>query len=283
MTNAFGIYTTGKAKDDGTAGVSESIGFLLIFSIMILGVGLVTLYGYPLLLQQQKSADVQIMQKNMIVLQNDIKSLAYKTVPYTETSLKIGGGSLTVYNTSSAYSSRIKIYDTLGGGTTYVDRYYSGELRFVSVSEDSDISLQNGAVISRGNVESGSAMLSEPRWFYDAKTNTFVFNLIAVNSTRLFARAGVGTVQMKLGDMLDTKFSEFKFGAAPAPRPIYLDFTTGTPDYSTAWDNYFRNTLKMTWISSASGTTTYRLPLTWSGTDPETLVIKQIDVTVESL
>ena len=74
---------------------------MLIFAIIIAGIGLVTLYGYPMLLKQQTSADEQIMEKNMIVLQNDVKSLAYKTVPYKETSMKVGDGALTVYNTSS--------------------------------------------------------------------------------------------------------------------------------------------------------------------------------------
>ena len=62
-------------------GVSEAIGFMLIFGMIIVGIGLVTLYGYPLLLQQQVGADEKIMEKNMIVLQNDVKSLAYKTIP----------------------------------------------------------------------------------------------------------------------------------------------------------------------------------------------------------
>ena len=93
-------------------GVSEAIGFMLIFGIVIAGIGLVTLYGYPLLLQQQVSADEKIMEKNMIVLQNDVKSLAYKTVPFKETSLKIGGGALTVYNSSyTPASSTITIYN----------------------------------------------------------------------------------------------------------------------------------------------------------------------------
>jgi len=51
---------------------SEAIGFVLIFSIVMIGIGLVTMYGYPVLLKQQASADQQIMEKNMIVLQNDI-------------------------------------------------------------------------------------------------------------------------------------------------------------------------------------------------------------------
>ena len=82
----------------GDDGISESIGFLLIFSMVIIGIGLVTLYGYPMLLREQTSADEQIMQKSMIVLQNDVKSLTFKTVPYKETMLNTGGGSLTLYN-----------------------------------------------------------------------------------------------------------------------------------------------------------------------------------------
>src|SRR5512139_1992438 len=92
-------------------GVSESIGFLLIFTIMIAGIGLVTLYGYPLLLEQQVSADEKIMEKNMIVLQNDIKSLAYKTVPFKETSLKIGSGTVTVYDPSYISPSKLSTFD----------------------------------------------------------------------------------------------------------------------------------------------------------------------------
>ena len=89
------INTTGRKKGDD--GISESIGFLLIFTMVIVGIGLVTLYGYPMLLREQTSADQQIMQKSMIVLQNDVKSLTFKTVPYKETMLNTGGGSLTVY------------------------------------------------------------------------------------------------------------------------------------------------------------------------------------------
>ena len=75
-------------------GVSETIGFVLILGIVITGIGLVTLYGYPVLLQQQQNANVKNMEKNMIVLQNDMKGLAYRNVPYTETTMQISGLSL---------------------------------------------------------------------------------------------------------------------------------------------------------------------------------------------
>ena len=173
----------------GDEGVSESIGFLLIFTMVIVGIGLVTLYGYPMLLQQQTSADKQIMEKNMIVLQNDMKSLTYKTVPYKETSLNIGGGSLTVYNTTyTPPTSTIRIYDTSG---TSVCHQYTTQVTcgITSISAGADISLQNGAVVTRDLVTPGSAMLAQPRWFYDAQTNTMVINLISLNSSDALSRA----------------------------------------------------------------------------------------------
>ncbi|MDP2796509.1 MAG: hypothetical protein Q8N94_03255, partial [Methanoregula sp.] len=266
-----------------TAGVSESIGFLLIFTIVIAGIGLVTLYGYPMLLQQQTSADEQIMEKNMIVLQNDAKSLAYKTVPYKETSLKIGGGTLTVYNsTYSPATSSIKIYDS--SGTDFVDSFHSGDLMYSSVSAGTDISLQNGAVVMRRHAESGSVMLAEPRWFYDGQTKTMVINLVNITSTGMIAKTGVGTIQMALGE---TQFQKTDIlDTTPLVPPVFLEYS---PDpysavpvelYSIAWDNYFQKTLGMTLISGTPGNGAmlkYQLPPT------TTLVIKQYEVNIRSL
>ncbi|MDP3396396.1 MAG: hypothetical protein Q8S57_07010 [Methanoregula sp.] len=259
-----------------TAGVSESIGFLLIFTIVIAGIGLVTLYGYPMLLKQQTSADEQIMQKNMIVLQNDLKSLAYKTVPYKETSLKIGGGALMVYNSSyTPASSTIKIYDQ--NNIVYVNVFQSGDLLYSSDSAGTDISLQNGAVVKRQHAEQGSVMLAEPRWFYDSETKTMVINFVNLTSTGIMAKTGVGTVQMVLGE---ARFQ--KTDTPPLATPVYLEYTPDpVQDYSIAWNNYFTNpSLGMTLLSGTPGTGTmlkYQLP------DTTTLVIKQYEVNIKSL
>jgi len=257
-------------KRSNDRGVSESIGFLLIFTIVIAGIGLVTLYGYPMLLQQQVSADEKIMEKNTIVLQNDIKSLAYKTVPYKETSLKIGGGSLTVYNSSySPSSSTLTISEA--GVPPYVDLFQPGELRYESVSAQTDISLQNGAVVLRKHFEPGSVMLAEPRWFYDNTNPTkrvMVINLINITSTDLMAKEGIGTVRMKLGETNYTYFTTIN------PNNVILTYATpdSSQNYSVAWGNYFTNTLKMT----PSGTN-YKLP------PVDSLVIKRIEVRIESI
>jgi hypothetical protein len=257
-------------------GVSEAIGFMLIFGMVIAGIGLVTLYGYPLLLQQQVSADEKIMEKNMIVLQNDIKSLAYKTVPFKETSLKIGGGSLTVYN--SSYSASASTFTIKNGSANYVTSFTPGELRYESLSAQTDISLQNGAVVLRPRVQPGSTMIAEPRWFYDAQTNTMVINLINITSTSTMAKEGIGTVQMRLvGEPEYNEYSE------PASTFLYLEYTPdNTQDYSVAWDNYFTKTLGMT-RTTPSGVIPVIYQLPTDTTRPVTLVIKKFNVEIKSI
>jgi hypothetical protein len=237
------LHTT-RSNDKG---VSEAIGFMLIFGIVIAGIGLVALYGYPLLLKQQVGADEKIMEKNMIVLQNDVKSLAYKTVPFKETSLKIGGGSLTVYNSSfSTPSSAIEIND-FAGTASYLPpfipntRFTPGELRYESVSSQTDISLQDGAVVLRPKIKqgatSGSVMLAEPRWFFDSSTNKMVINLINITSTSIMAKEGIGTVQMSL--VGEPYFNETLIPVGQEIEIVYRPDVV--QDYSVAWDNYIWN------------------------------------------
>ena len=258
-------------------GVSESIGFMLIFSIVIAGIAIVTLYGYPLLLQQQVGADEKIMEKNMIVLQNDIKSLAYKTVPFKETSLKIGGGSLTVYNSSYSPSTfSIDITDSAGTTHYLSTPFQSGDLRYESVSALTDISLQNGAVVMRPRIQPGSTMLAEPRWFYDGPTNTMVINLINITSTNIMAKEGIGTVRMKLVG------AEYHSYPEPVGTSLYVEYTPDTlKDYSVAWDNYFTKTLNMPLPTIVGSKRTYTLPTDTNR--PVTLVIKKFEVEIQSI
>jgi hypothetical protein len=274
-------------------GISESIGFLLIFTIVIVGIGLVTLYGYPMLLQQQTSADEKIMEKNMIVLQNDIKSLAYKTVPYKETSLKIGGGPLTVYNSGhSSPSSMLEIQDSSGvsllpppynAGTP--PSFIPGELRYESISSQTDISLQNGAVVLRPQIQNGSTMLAEPRWFFDAGTNTMVINLIEISSPDVLTKEGIGTVQMEL--VGEPSYQPTFVHAGDYIKIIYTP--DNMQDYSLAWDDYIWNrwNVPQTYKTSKLGTPGTGTPIfytfTNAGSSDMNLVIKIFKVNIKSL
>jgi hypothetical protein len=262
--------------------VSEALGFLLIFTMVIVGIGLVTLYGYPMLLQQQVTADEKIMEKNMIVLQNDLKSITYKTVPYKETSLQIGSsGSFFAYNSSSTYSA-FDVYDGGGhpkGPNSYVNAFHPGDLRYFSNSADTDISLQNGAVVKRQHLESGSAMLAEPRWFYDPLTNTLVINLITINSSTTLSRAGIGTVQMELGQ------TNYSYNTLAPGTNLYVSYTPDPnpngQDYKEAWGNYFTQSMNM--AKTATPNVYLFQPAPVNPGQNLVLVVKRYEVIIDSV
>jgi hypothetical protein len=258
-------------------GVSESIGFLLIFTIVITGIGLVTLYGYPMLIQQQTGADQQIMEKNMIVLQNDFKSIVYKTVPYKETSLKIGGGSLSLNNLHQIndHGPTFRIYDS---GVDLMPANNTGDLRYKATDSQEEISLQNGAVVKHEIVSSaGSVMLAQPRWFFDDTTHTMVINVVCINSSAYMAHEGIGTVQMELGPT-----DYFIKSYYPGYSVVSIDYTPDTTaanqqDYTTAWKDYFERTMKMT--CSGSPTLTCNTP----PATVQTIVIKRTEIIINSI
>ncbi len=217
--------------------VSEAIGYILILGIMITGIGLVTLYGYPILLQQQDNANILNMQQNFIVLQNNIKGLVYKNVPYEETSLQVSGGTLQVINGNSSGSQGQSHFDINYGGTPY-GPCHTGLLEFQSNSNNDIIALQNGAVVTNGFSQTGgSSMLSEPRWFLDFSNGnwTLVITIVNINSTSPLSATGLGDVQMNVTEI-------GSMDVPPTTGQVVINYTDLGEGYTTAWHNFFNDT-----------------------------------------
>jgi hypothetical protein len=242
--------------------VSEAVGFILILGIVITGIGLVTLYGYPVLIKEQSSTDIKNMERAMIVIQNDMKSLCFKNVPYKETTLQVSGGTLAVVNASDS-----EAYFTIETSTPD-GAYDSGPLRIGGLRYRSDrgsevITLENGAVMTRQEGAPGSAMLAEPRWFYDNSTGTFVIYIMKIITDEPMARSGMATVRMRL---LETA----PMDPIPDPGTVTVRYNDPSEEYSTAWKNYLTSTVGMT----HAGGNTYTL----SGVTK--LVIKEYNIEI---
>ena len=225
---------------DSSSGVSETIGFILILGLVITGIALVTLFGYPMLLSEQANANVRNMEKGMIVLQNDIKSLAYQSVPFKETTLQVSGGSLNLNkpNPSNPSSSSF----TINYGSQ-IGPFYPGDLEYLSDNNNQVVLLENGAVIVRQWDMNGSSMLAEPRWFYDDSNSTlrtFVIPLIRLDADSDLSRTGISTVQMKIEEINST---EIKNNGGTVLVTYHADPEN---DHRDAWKNYFMNSLQMT-------------------------------------
>ncbi|HUM77434.1 MAG TPA: hypothetical protein PLP43_03325 [Methanoculleus sp.] len=215
--------------------VSEAIGFIIILGIVMSGIGLVTLYGYPVLVKEQSNTDVRNMERAMIVIQNDMKSLCFKNVPYKETTLQVSGGTLEVINATS-YGGFINVTN----GTTLFQNNSVGALVYRSDRGTEVITLENGAVITRQEDAAGSAMLAEPRWFYDGATNTFAVYIMNITTDEAMARSGVATVRMSLEGVVTNVSS------SPGGEEITVIYESDTSnDNSVAWGNYLTGSLGM--------------------------------------
>ncbi len=253
------------------SGVSETIGFIIIFGIVMTGIAIVTLYGYPALTQEQANANIKNMEKNMLVLQSDLKSLTFKSVPYQETTMQVSGGTLLINENPNP----VWPYFTISVPGENIPSFFPGDLRYISSDGMANIALENGAVHIRYWYDStGSAMLAEPSWFYDTTKNTYVIHLIRLNASSDFAQTGIGTVRMQILDPPEQEVIPI------TGKTVKISYQ-GNPeeDYMIAWKNYFnRPELMMENMVINGRNVTVDLP-----NSAEWLVIKKSNVTVISL
>jgi hypothetical protein len=259
--------------------VSESIGYLIIFGLILTGIGLITLYGYPLLMQQQSSANMRNMEQTMIVLQNDVKSLTYKLANYKETSLRVSGGSLSLYGFSNTYQKfSISTLDNI------IQNYNlsPGELRYFSTNDNTFITIENGMVIEKPLATNGSFSLADPRWYLDTSSNTLVINLMNLStdatSTQMLSETGIGTVRTRL---LRTNMTTATDSAGTTVSITYYPDTRNiTPDgYTLAWRTYLTNPNNFNGGMTCTGSQM----LTCTIGNIQNVIIKEYDVVVETV
>jgi hypothetical protein len=270
--------------------VSEAVGFIVLFGLVTIGIGLVTMYGYPILMREQTNANERNMEQSMIVLQNDVKSLCYKNVPFKETSLSVGGGSLAFYDETMGSNQRFTISVSDPGIDAEIvladlNEFRPGELRYQTDSGGMVLAIENGAVMKREEGMAGSVMLAEPRWFMDidpiTDQKTMVIYLINLTSTGSMSRTGVGNVRIKL--VGDPVYFEGTGSDFSVDVHYFHDDTPINPpnNYDRAWINYFVNTLGMT--HTHVGGTNEDIFSSPVPADIDKIVIKKFDIQVLSL
>ena len=198
-------------------GVSEVVGFILVFSIITLAIGIIYVVGYPAIEDSKDRTQLKNMEKNFIVLQSNIEMVAFGESPVRMMRMELGGGTITVRTTNDG-----EIFNDLVGTVTY------------GMEERREIIYENGGIWSR-YPSGGSVGVSDPRINLREDLNNtryLVISIVKINSSTS-STGGKGIVTLTIENSDPT---------TPTPR---IDRAGGTAwinitsDVAPAWKRYF--------------------------------------------
>ena len=174
-------------------GVSEVIGSILVFGIIIAGVAIVLLFGTNILNDSKEQNNFASVTQAYKVVQSDIKRAALEQMPVKSTRIHIDGG---VASTDKSKTITIDYTGTDSSGSALGTTYNNirvGEVHYQAGGTTNSIAMENGGLWS--NEYGYDQIISPPRMYYDSANKVLVLNVIRLecNDEKF---AGSGTVNL---------------------------------------------------------------------------------------
>lgn len=174
-------------EDRRNAAVSETLGYILLFGIVTLSMGVIYAIGYPALQTNMDANVFESAEQNFIVLQSNMERVAFDQTPVKVLKLKLQSSSIAVTNDSS-------ISVTTSGGDSW--NYTTGEIVFSK--DEKTITYEMGAVFKKYPREA-TVMVSEPPIYVTSFENTRVTNvgIVSVDGNSQMSGKGIATVNLR--------------------------------------------------------------------------------------
>jgi hypothetical protein len=169
--------------------VSEVIGFIFIFGIVILSMSTIYVLGFPALQKSMDDTVFESTEQNFIVLQSYMKMVGFDQVPMQSLKIRLQGATLSV----TQKSNLTIVYDDVSPET-----YVTGEIEFNK--NDNYLTYENGGVWKR--YPDGSLMVSKPR-IYTGKingSNITTIGVVLANGTSFQGGNGISILKMEHND-----------------------------------------------------------------------------------
>ena len=210
---------------ESESAVSEVVGFIFVFSIVMLAISVIYAVGYPAIQSSKENTQFQNMEQSFMVLQSNINTVAFGQAPGRTLETSLGGGSITV-NSSKGH---IRVENVTGGTIWYDDTIGAIEYE----KEGRRIAYEGGGVWKR--YPAGAAIkLSAPRIFvHGVEGNRTVFvSIINISSENgISSVGGEGTASVVA--RFDRTHTHYIYSPADDVE------ITVTSDYADAWKRYF--------------------------------------------
>lgn len=138
--------------------VSEIIGFIIIFGIVVTSIGIVYANAVPQLQESREVENVQNAERAFSVLQNNIDDVAVRQAPSRSTQIRLQGSSIDIRRLDSYINITVH---PKSGTPFFMDANYSSIV--YTNTNDLRIVYENGAVF-RSIRDGGSGMTYKPNW-----------------------------------------------------------------------------------------------------------------------
>ena len=211
--------------------VSEVIGFIMVFSIVMLAISAIYAVGYPTIQSSKENAQFQNMEQSFMVLQSNINTVAFGQAPGRTLETSLGGGSIAV-NSSKGFI-------IVKNGA----EWYSGTIGAIEYEKEGRrIAYEGGGVWKK--YPAGAALkISEPRIFVhntsDGNRTVFVSIINISSENGISSVGGEGTASVVVRSKPSTyplNITYLSTGSGPGDT---VNITV-TSDYADAWERYFK-------------------------------------------
>ncbi|WP_406655735.1 hypothetical protein V7O62_08060 [Methanolobus sp. ZRKC2] len=207
-------------EDRNNAAVSEAVGYIILFAIVTLSMGVIYAVGYPALQSNMDANVFESAEQNFIVLQGNMKKVSFDQAPVKILKVKLQGTSISVGNGSSITIS----YDN---NTIHSS---IGDIEFLK--DDKAITYEMGSVFKRYPPR-GMLMVSKPPMYIDTINNVSIttIGIVSVTGDTGMAGRGIATVMMKHGA------SEMNMSSGLTDVTLQINST-----YAPKWKQYLEET-----------------------------------------
>jgi hypothetical protein len=203
------------------AAVAETIGFIYIFGIVMLSMSMIYVMGYPMLESSMDESIFESTGQSFIVLQSDMKMVAFGQVPVKSLQIQLQGATLSVTE-----NSNISIAIEYPDGTVQNVPYVTGEIEYQK--NDKFLTYENGGVWKRYPV--GSLIVSNPSIYtstLEDGTNITTIGVVSIQGASSAGGSGIATFSMKHNESIINK--------TPSPVNVTLRINS---TYAAEWKNY---------------------------------------------
>ncbi len=178
---------------DNRQAVSESLGYILIFAVVVGCIAIMYVVGSQIIDSNQASTSFQSMVQNFNVIRSNLMATASGSSPVMTTTLNVQHGSLALLPPADSDNLIVVKF------SSYPDICIPiGRLEYTSQSSQR-IALEDGAIITAydWDTQADSIVTQEPRLFYSNTTGTLMFCTVNLKGTRSSISSSFVTLKLK--------------------------------------------------------------------------------------